>query len=80
MPPDALREFHKAALELFTRIVELAESQDPDSIALPTHMKFDSSAFESLEELDRIKVDVERTLMGLDPEIHAYFSENRCGE
>ena len=80
MPPDALREFHKASLELSRRIVELAESQDPDGLARFTHVKADSATFEYLEELGRAEVEMERVVTGLDPEIHVYLSESRCGD
>ena len=80
VPPDALREFHEVTLELVRRIVELAESQDPDGLALFTHVKADASTSESLEKLGLAEVEVERVVTGLDPEIHAYFLENRCRE
>ena len=86
-PPDSLSEFHEATLGLFKTIAELAGSQDPDGIALYTHLKVDpltlqlaSSTMAALEEQARIEVEVERILTGLDPEILAYFSENSCGE
>ena len=87
VPPDALSEFHEVTLALFRTIVGLAVSQDPDGVALYTHLKVDpitlqlaSSTLATIEEQARLEVEVERILMGLDPEILAYFSENSCGQ
>ena len=71
---------------MFRTIAELARSQDPDGVALYTHLKVDpltlrlaSSTLATLEEQTRLEVEMERVVMGLDPEILAYFSENSCG-
>ena len=86
VPPDALIEFHKVTLALFRTIAELAGSQESDGVALYTHLKVDpltlqfaTSTLAILEEKTRLEDELERIVMGLEPEILAYFSENRCG-